>query len=581
MQNEEIKMENNRGMRFSIRLKIIIMSIMINIITCTVMGITIYHFVHNSYVKSASEDTLAVTQIAAKQLNGNLLSLLDTGADDSYANTVMLEDMAQVVSSANISSIYTAGTRDGSLVYLSRPVSDGIAIGAGVESAFQAGMNKALTSDGYVSTDINKAASGAHYITAYAPIFNKAGETVGILGVDYIVDELVNSLNAIVRTIVIIGIILSAVSALVSILMAGGIVSGLNKVERKINDLVSNDGDLTQKIELKGNDEVTDIADGINSLLEYIRDVVSSIYTSSSKLSGSVDTALDTTIKTNDQLDTVSATMEEMSAAMEETSASLQQVQGSTSKIKEDVQGMYSSVREGTDYAGQMEQRAMEMRQHAEEETNLAKEAADNMANNLNAKIEKSKAVEGISGLTQTILEIASQTNLLSLNASIEAARAGEHGKGFAVVAGEISSLATNSADTAKKIQKISDEVISTVKELTEEATKMVEFVREKTVDGYLQLMDTGIQYQEDAKKISEMLKTMEMASQNIESSMNIVSDAMDDVSTAVDESARGISDVAGAVSEMSDNMNQNREVVNENANIAQQLDGEVNKFKF
>lgn len=55
----------------------------------------------------------------------------------------------------------------------------------------------------------------------------------------------------------------------------------------------------------------------------------------------------------------------------------------------------------------------------------------------------------------------------------------------------------------------------------------------------------------------------------------------MDDVSTAVDESAKGIGDVAGAVTEMSSNMKQNKAVVNENAQIAQQLDGEVNKFKF
>ena len=223
----------------------------------------------------------------------------------------------------------------------------------------------------------------------------------------------------------------------------------------------------------------------------------------------------------------------------------------------------------------------MEMRKNAEAETESAKAAADDMTNNLNEKIEKSKAVEGISNLTQTILEIASQTNLLSLNASIEAARAGEHGKGFAVVAGEISTLATNSANTAKQIQTISDEVIGTVRELADEATKMVDFVREKTVGGYVQLMDTGLQYQEDAQKISEMLRNVERASHNIESSMNVVSEAMNDVSTAVDESARGISDVAGAVAEMSDNMKQNKDVVNENANIAQQLDDEVNKFKF
>ncbi|MBO6241342.1 MAG: hypothetical protein J6O61_11015 [Butyrivibrio sp.] len=574
-------MEKGRGIRFSIRSKITIGSILLNVIICAVMGISIYRFVRDSYVTSASENTLAISQIAAKQLNGNLLGLLETGADNSYANTVMQEDMAEVVSSANISSIYTAGMRNGELVYLSRPVSDGMSIGALVEDEYKEAMTEALSTSGYVSADIRKTTTGVSYITAYAPIFNKAGETVGILGIDYIVEELVNSLNAIVKTTIIIGVVLSILSAIISILLANGIANGLSKVDKKIGDLVSNNGDLTQKIEVRGNDEVSDIADSINSLLEYIREVVGSIYTSSNRLSGSVDTALDTTVKTNDQLDGVSATMEEMSAAMEETSASLQQVQSSTSKIKDDVQDMYVSVREGTDYAGNMEQRAMEMRQHAEDETNLAKTAADDMTNNLNEKIEKSKAVEGISNLTQTILDIASQTNLLSLNASIEAARAGEHGKGFAVVAGEISSLATNSADTAKKIQKISDEVIGTVRELAEEATKMVEFVREKTVAGYVQLMDTGLQYQEDAQKISEMLKNVERASHNIESSMNVVSDAMTDVSTAVDESARGISDVAGAVAEMSDNMRQNKDVVNENANIAQQLDSEVNKFKF
>jgi methyl-accepting chemotaxis protein len=574
-------MEKRRGIRFSIKAKIIIGSIMLNIITCSVMGVAIYRFVQDSYIETASENTLAISQIAAKQLNGNLLSLLDAGSDDSYANTVMQEDMAQVVSSANISDIYTVGERGGSLVYLSRSASDGVSIGTAVEAEFTDGMQAALSSNGYVSSTIRRNESGVNYITAYAPITNNDGETVGILGIDYVVDELVSSLRAIVETIGLIGLILSIVGAIISVILANGIANGLSKVDKKINDLVSNNGDLTQKIEVKGNDEVSDIADSINSLLEYIREVVSSIYSSSNKLSSSVDTALDTTVKTNDQLSGVSATMEEMSAAMEETSASLQQVHGSTSKIKGDVQNMYTNVREGTEYADNMEQRAMEMRQRAEQETESAKIAADEMTNELNAKIEKSKAVDGISGLTQTILEIASQTNLLSLNASIEAARAGEYGKGFSVVAGEISTLATNSADTAKKIQTISDEVIGTVRELADEATKMVEFVREKTVGGYIQLMETGEQYQEDAKKISEMLKNVEQASHNIESSMNVVSDAMDDVSTAVEESARGISDVAGAVSEMSENMKQNRVVVNENANIAQQLDDEVNKFKF
>ena len=191
-------MKKRRGLRFSIRAKITIGSILLNVITCAVMGISIYRFVHNSYVESAAENTLAISQIAAKQLNGNLLSLLEVGTDDSYANTVMQEDMAEVVSSANVSSIYTVGERYGSLVYLSRPASDNVSIGTEVEAEYRDGMTKALNSTGYVSTDIHKTAAGVNYITAYAPILNKNGETVGVLGIDYIVDELVDSLNAIV-----------------------------------------------------------------------------------------------------------------------------------------------------------------------------------------------------------------------------------------------------------------------------------------------------------------------------------------------------------------------------------------------
>lgn len=573
-------MKKRSGVRFSITMKILLGSILVNILICVIMGVTIYSFVNTSFVNSTSEDTLSICKLAAGQLNGNLLSLLDTGSDQSYANTVMQEDMTAVVNVAKVHTIYSVGDRNGSLVYLSR-LNSSSPIGTAVEPEYVDAMRQALSSDGYVSKEIKKAADGTNYITAYAPIRNKSGQSVGILGIDYIVDEVVNTLKSIVTTIITIALALAIVSAVVSIILANGITRGLKKVNQKISDLVSNDGDLTQKIEIKGNDEVSDIADNINGLLEYIRGVVSSIFNSSNKLSGSVDTALSTTVKTNDQLDGVSATMEQMSAAMEETSASLQQVQGSTNKIKEDVQEMYSSVREGTDYAADMEDRAVKMRRHAEEETDAARKAADNMTTSLNDKIEKSKAVENISSLTQTILDIASQTNLLSLNASIEAARAGEHGKGFAVVAEEISGLATNSAETAKKIQVISDEVIGNVRELAEESTKMVDFVREKTIGGYQQLMDTGVQYQEDAARISEMLRNVENASQNIENSMNVVSQAMNDVSTAVEESARGIGDVAGAVTEMSANMKENRTVVNENAEIAQELDGEVNKFKF
>ncbi len=224
-------MENNRGMRFSIKLKILLGSVFVNILICAVMGITIYGFVSKSYIKSASEDTLALCEVAAFQINGNLLAVLDEGGDESYANTVIQEEMKTVDDNANLYAIYTVGERSGKLVYLSQPADYGIKIGAAVEDDYVEEMRDALKSDGHVSGYIEKGTTGEHFISAYAPIHNSDGKVVGILGIDYIVDDLVASLNAIIRTIVIIGLILSAGSGVVSILLADGIGYGLKSVD--------------------------------------------------------------------------------------------------------------------------------------------------------------------------------------------------------------------------------------------------------------------------------------------------------------------------------------------------------------
>ncbi|MCR4923670.1 MAG: methyl-accepting chemotaxis protein [Lachnospiraceae bacterium] len=570
---------NKKGIRFSIRNKIIVGSVLVNILICLVLSVVIYNFVYKSYVDQVSADTLAIVQISADEINGNLLNLLEKGSDESYANIVVKEILEKISAQTNANSIYTIGERDGSMVYLTDI--SGTSIGDEVEPEFVEEAKEAKESNGYITGKIEVDASGSHYITAYAPIHDNKGNVVAVLGMDYNADAIKQSLDGIIKKIAYISLIMLIVSVIVSILLANTIAKGLNKVNKKVYDLVSNDGDLTQKIEISGNNEVTDIADNINNLLEYIRHVVVSISDNSKNLSGSVETALDTTVKTNDEIENVSATMEEMSAAMEETSASLSQVKESTDQVRDEVSGMYNDVKEGRDYAKGMETRALDLVKGAEAEADNARTIADEMAVTLNEKIEKSKAVENISTLTETILEIASQTNLLSLNASIEAARAGEHGRGFAVVAEEINSLAEDSADVARKIQGISSDVIANVHELADESSKMVSFVREKTVGGYEKMIETGRQYEKDSENISRILYDVEGASRHIEDSINSVATAMSDVGTAVDESAKGISDVASSIQDMSDNMKLNKNVVNENSQIAKYLDQEVNKFKY
>lgn len=88
--------------------------------------------------------------------------------------------------------------------------------------------------------------------------------------------------------------------------------------------------------------------------------------------------------------------------------------------------------------------------------------------------MEDSQQVEQVRQLTNDILNIVSETNLLALNASIEAARAGQVGKGFAVVATEIGHLSGSSKETAENIQKINETVVDIVYELMKSANELI-----------------------------------------------------------------------------------------------------------
>lgn len=417
-------------------------------------------------------------------------------------------------------------------------------------------------------------------ITVYKPIEDNAGKVVAILGCDYDASSIAAELQkAVVQTLQIGGICL-ILAILILMIIVSRITKGLMQVNAKIYDLVHNEGDLTQKLDVRSGDELELIAGNVNELLAYIRKIMIGISSGSMRLMSTSRKMVDHLSSADESITDVSATMQEMSAAMEETTSSLNQITEAIDEIYSSVERIAGNADAGKVSSQEMESRASGANDAAAEGEKKANIETEKMAASLNEKIAKSKSVEQIEILTSNIIEITEQTNLLALNASIEAARAGEAGRGFAVVADEIGKLAGNSADAAARIRQVSAEVIQAVDELAEGSQQMIEFVRNSTEEGFGGLVATSENYATDANAMRAMMEQFAQTAEELRSTMDGIRESISAVNIAVEESAKGIAGVSESSVQLTGNVNDIQSEASDNNGIAEDLATEVGKFK-
>lgn len=567
-----------RTRRLTIRAKILIPSIIIVVLVCGLMGYNSYTRFEKSMVRMGVEEADMAATIVADSLDANLVYKVTVGSEGTQVYQNLQGDLRKKQKACGIAFLYTLYT-DGKKVYYGVD-SDEDAAKVGDEFADSyAELEPVFGGKEYIQDYIDHTEDG-DLITVYKPIEDNAGKVVAILGCDYDASSITAELQkAVVQTLQIGGICL-ILAILILTIIVSRITKGLMQVNAKIYDLVHNEGDLTQKLDVRSGDELELIAGNVNELLAYIRKIMIGISSGSMRLMSSSRKMVDHLSSADESITDVSATMQEMSAAMEETTSSLNQITEAIDEIYSSVERIAGNADAGKVSSQEMESRASGANDAAAEGEKKANIETEKMAASLNEKIAKSKSVEQIEILTSNIIEITEQTNLLALNASIEAARAGEAGRGFAVVADEIGKLAGNSADAAAKIRQVSAEVIQAVDELAEGSQQMIEFVRNSTEEGFGGLVATSENYATDANAMRAMMEQFAQTAEELRSTMDGIRESISAVNIAVEESAKGIAGVSESSVQLTGNVNDIQSEASDNNGIAEVLAKEVGKFK-
>jgi methyl-accepting chemotaxis protein len=292
---------------------------------------------------------------------------------------------------------------------------------------------------------------------------------------------------------------------------------------RRLTHLTSRilDGDLTQRVDVTSNDEIGELAAAFGAMVEKLKQVVGALQDSVRLLKQAGD---DLGTSTSEQSETITR----QATALQETQVTAQEIK-QTSLL-----------------AAQKAEAVLKLTEKADEVSNSGENAIESSLGGLTdirAQVDEiahkitqlSERTQQIGGITQTVKDLADQSNMLALNAAIEAVRSGEHGKGFAVVAREIRSLADQSIQATNRVREILEDISGSIR-------------------GAVAITEKGSQ------KIEGGLQQVRVSGENLKQLSNIVKDnsaAVRQIAAAVSQQNAGITQIFSAVTDQTKMMDE------------------------
>lgn len=366
------------------------------------------------------------------------------------------------------------------------------------------------------------------YIVSLIPIVGVEGDTIAYIQGEISRDQFIlaeKQAKTRTLTVALIALFLLSICAYIVLHRALKHLKPLQEIMRDVSE-----GDLTQVVRITSNDEIGRLAQDFSSLIQKVRQVFFTLFSSTSQLTTNTyfmndvsESSVKKLVASIDALNEVGTALKDAGGNLREADVGVEEIANASQMVAEqahNLQEIYVSLagaaREGKNDINEVEK-----------VVNVLKVKGQNTVEKVR---ELDKISKDIGQITNTIMAVSEQTNLLALNAAIESARAGEHGRGFAVVAEEIRKLAEETAGYTKQISILIDNVQNNVSNFVEEIESMGLAIEDGSrtttlvVDGLDNIVERIVAIENIVLEITAAMEEQSASSEEISAVVNNVS---------------------------------------------------------